>query len=588
MFAYRASPYVHIVENRLIPNVVQYGASHLLTGEVIELSERMRNLFASLEAAKPLWLSAEDLNSQIANAFQLRRLIEMEFLIPFSLDPLASFVNRYAVRPVQNPALAYRAEDGRTLLVRTSMEQHVFSPGMNELPAVIEEGLSPIMAQIFLQSEGTRTLGEIYESLEAKSGPNILEDKSFRDALDFLTEHSRQLIKFAPSRENLEDPYQPFNIVPRDLYHSARWKAQPDGSSQQTIKDFHLSGIEDAAWEFDVIEPTINHAFRFPSEPLGGLDYGSRFCLSTMRAEIFPLSGESNRIKILEVGGGTGTFARSFLEQSSQLRATLLKGVQLSYHILELSPALMENQRKLLAEGRHDVTHFQQDATEFDLPGHEFDLIISNEVIADFPVAAVRGAEGVEDGESVEAEGHERRWDGPGACYIEKYDLPVKDAPASFMVNAGVFQFLERAWQHLAPGGTVILTEYGGEHAYPALSFHLNHEEYSIHFGHVSACATRIGFNCRLLTLKEFLEADTEALMLNGKEEHLLCLNHVLEKFGARVSYALVSKKEFCERFQKIVDQINLVGFTFSPLSTGFHFGPKLNDFMALVMQKPR
>ncbi|MGA9994729.1 MAG: class I SAM-dependent methyltransferase, partial [Pyrinomonadaceae bacterium] len=538
MFPYRVSPYVHIVENRLIPNVVQYGAAHLLTGEVIVLSQRMRNLFSALETAKTLWLSEEDLNSPIADSFQLKRLLEKEFLIPEGVDALAPFVNRYVVRPVQNPALAYRAEDGRILLVRTSMAQHVFSPGTNDLPPVIEESLSPIAARIFLQSDGTRTLGEIYKSLETGDGSHILEGKSFREALDFLTEHSRQLIKFAPNVENLEDPYQPFNIVPRDLYHSASWKAQPEKSSGQTIKDFHVSGIEDAAWEFDVIEPTVNHAFRFPSEPLGWLSYGSRFCLSTMRVEIFPLMDESHRIEVLEVGGGTGTFARSFLEQVAQLRATLLKGVQLNYHIMELSPVLMESQRKLLAEGRHNVTHFQQDATEFHLAGQTFDLIISNEVIADFPVAEVRRKEETERAESIEGAGHERGWDGPGASYIEKYDLPVEDAPATFMVNAGVFQFLERAWEHLSPGGTMILTEYGSEHKYPALSFHLNHEEYSIHFGHVAACARKIGFDCRLLTLKEFLGADTEVLMLDGKEEHLLCLNHVLERFGANMPYA--------------------------------------------------
>jgi hypothetical protein len=155
------------------------------------------------------------------------------------------------------------------------------------------------------------------------------------------------------------------------------------------------------------------------------------------------------------------------------------------------------------------------------------------------------------------------------------------------MVNAGVFQFLERAWQHISPGGTVILTEYGGERSYPALSFHLSHEEYSIHFGHIAACAQKIGFECRLLKLKDFLEANMEVPVLDGKEEQILCLNHVLQKFGARMPYALISEKEFYERFQKILERINLTGLTFSPLTTGFHFGPNLNDFMALILNKP-
>ncbi len=573
MFPYRISPYVQVVENRLIPNVVQYGAAHMLTGEVIELSERMRSLLSSLGSQKALWLAPEALQSPTGS--RLREWIEREFLIPFDFDPLSSFLSRYAVRPIQNPALSYRSEDERVFVVRTSMAEHIFSPGVNNLPAVIEEELPSVAADIFLKSEGTKTLSEIYASLEGEREANLLEDKSFRETLDFLTERSRQLIKFAPGRENLTDPYRPFNIVPRDLYHAERWGEQK--AAEQTIKDFHVEGIEDAAWEFDVIETTVNHALRFPSEVLGGLDYGSRFCLSTMRPEIFPLLSESKLIRVLEVGGGTGTFARSFLDEAERLRKTLLNEARIDYHIMELSPALMRNQKKVLAEGVHNVEHFEQDATGFDLPGQEFDLLISNEVIADFEVAAVERS----------SDKDEKSLEGPGAFYVEKYDLHVEDAPASFLVNAGVFRFLERAWQHISPGGTVILTEYGGERAYPALSFHLSHEEYSIHFGHVAACARKIGFDCRLLQLKDFLEANMEVPVLDGKEEQILCLNHVLQKFGARMPYALISKKEFYERFQKILGQINLTGLTFSPLMTGFHFGPNLNDFMALILNKP-
>ena len=94
---------------------------------------------------------------------------------------------------------------------------------------------------------------------------------------------------------------------------------------------------------------------------------------------------DSPKLEVLEVGGGTGSFARAFIKQAASLNAT---GV--NYHILDLSPALMENQRKILSELLPESRHFQQDATEFDLPGHTFDLIISNEVIADFPVASVQ------------------------------------------------------------------------------------------------------------------------------------------------------------------------------------------------------
>jgi hypothetical protein len=227
----------------------------------------------------------------------------------------------------------------------------------------------------------------------------------------------------------------------------------------------------------------------------------------------------------------------------------------------------MANQRKLLSEFLPESSHFHQDATEFDLPGKTFDLIVSNEVIADFPVASVEG---------------------DGAYYVEKYGLSDRDAPDSFLVNAGVFRFIERAWKHLKPGGTLIVSEYGAEDRYPAASFNLNHDEYTIHFGHVAACAAKVGFECRLLALKEFLSLDDDVLVLNGREEHLLCLNHVFKNYGQALPYAVISKPDFEKQYGEIVEQTGLIGYSFSPLKTGYHYGPNIRDFFVLIMHKPK
>jgi len=115
----------------------------------------------------------------------------------------------------------------------------------------------------------------------------------------------------------------------------------------------------------------------------------------------------------------------------------------------------------------------------------------------------------------------------------------------------------------------------------------LNHDEYTIHFGHLAACAAEVGFQARLLTLKEFLEFDDEVLVLNGREEHILCLNHVLKHYGETLPYAVISKSEFERRCGRIVEQTGLIGYSFSPLKTGYHFGPNLRDFLVLIMHKP-
>jgi phospholipid N-methyltransferase len=430
---YRLNPYISFVESRLVPGFVQRAVFHRLTNEIFEPS-------ANLDVSR--------------DSPEVRHLIQTAFLIPDGYDPLAPLLDRYITRPIQNPAVMYRGTTGEWIVVRTSMKQTVYSRKRDELPAIVEEKLSPLTAEILLLANGTRTLQQIFVTL--RGGTNVLQDSEFRAALDFLTTQERQLIKLTAQPEALAEPFAYVNIVPRNLFHSDRKDQPHPDSSAETITDFHLHDIEDAAWEFDLIEPTVNHGFRFPHEALGGLDYGSRFCLSTLRPEVVPSLNHSPQLEVLEVGGGTGTFAQSFLKQAANLN-----GTRLNYHILDLSPALMDHQRKILSEFVPESRHFHQNATEFELPDHTFDLIISNEVIADFPVA------------SVQRKGE--KWEGEGVYYLEKYDLADKNAPESFVVNAGAFRFLERAWKHLTPGGTLIQNEYGAEHGYTVQCYHINH-----------------------------------------------------------------------------------------------------------------
>ncbi len=569
MNSYQLNPYVHVVENCIFPNTIQYGVFHRCTGEVLEPSPGVRSLLFALRLGNQFSLVEEDLDRMGEDGQEIRRLIGKEFLIVAGHDPLTLFLDQYVVRPIQNSALAYRSTDGQVLLVRTSMAQRIFSPGPDELPKVIEEPLEPYAATLLLSADGTRTLSEIYESMPGSTGANPLADRQFREAVEYLTRPHRQLIKFTRDLSDLGDPYRPCNIVPRSMHRSR--KPSPDGA--EGVIDFHLLGIDNASWEFDFVEPTINHGFRFPSEALGGLDYGSRFCVSTLRPEVLPILGTSDRLEVLEVGGGTGTFARSFIEQANSRG-----GLLLNYHIVDLSPVLIQSQSRNLSGLDWPVQHFRQDATELNLPGRRFALIIANEVIADFPVGRVSRARD---------DKNESEWQGPGADYLKKYDLADETAPESFLLNTGALRFLERAWEHLAPGGALVVTEYGGESTYPVQAYHLNHEEFSIHFGHLKKCAEQIGFEARLLTLKDFLEIDDQTRMLDGQEEQIMCLNQVFGKYGQSLPFALISEREFRANYQQIAERIGLTGVTFSPLGNGFHFGPRLDQFMVLVMNKP-
>ncbi|HSE24927.1 MAG TPA: class I SAM-dependent methyltransferase [Pyrinomonadaceae bacterium] len=590
MTRYRINPYISFIESRLVPDKLQRAVFHRLTNEIIEPGEGVRSFLQAASPGNCMSLSEADLVELGESGNELKHLIHQEFLVFDNHDPLARFCDHYVVRPIQNPAVAYRSKDGDWILVRTSMEHTIYSPKRDELPFVIEEKMSPLIGEIFLLADGTKTLQQIFATVRPNRAESILQDSEFRTAIDWLTTQDRQLIKFTLQVEDLDQPFKNVNIVPRNLYHSDRWDGQLDNESADDIIDFHLLGIEDASWEFDLIEPTINHCYRFPHDALGGSDYGSSFCIATLKPDVLALLDHSRKLDVLEIGGGTGSFAKSFIEQAKVLHSSHSNGPSIKYHILDLSPALLESQRRVLSHLLPETRHFQQDATEFDMPDHLFDLIIANEVVADFPVASVRRKTGNEydpgNGPTASKEG--QTWQGDGVYYLEKYDLFDRSAPSSFVLNAGAFRFIERAWKHLRPGGTLILSEYGSEYRYPACSFHLNHDEFSIHFGHLAACAVKVGFHYRLTTLKEFLSFNDELPVLNGREEHILCLNHVLKNYGTTLPFAVISESQFERQCEGIAEKIGLTGHSFAPVKNKYHFGPNIEEFLVLILSKPR
>src|SRR6185295_18824032 len=241
MISYRLSPYVNFIENRLIPGVIQHGVSHRLTGEVLEPGERIRSLLLVTQTGSPISLSEENLNSFCDDGRQLKQLIEKEFLIRDGYDPLTSYLNHYVARPIQNPTLVYRSQDGAHRMVRKSMAHQMFSPRTGELPEIIEEPISQTAAAIFKIADGTRRLEEILNTLVGINDEKIAAETEFRQTLDFLTGQERQVIKFTPRRADLENPYLPVNIVPRTLYHSSRW-SQPSSEGSEQVIYFHLDG----------------------------------------------------------------------------------------------------------------------------------------------------------------------------------------------------------------------------------------------------------------------------------------------------------------------------------------------------------
>ncbi len=247
MVPYKLSPYIQIIENRLATDVIQYGVFHRLTGDIVELPEELRALLDHISVVKYLSINAGDLRYQGRPGALLLRLIENKFLITDEADSLACFLDHYVVRPLQNPAVGYQTAEGEVVVVRTSMAEYVLGRKLGDLPAVIEEVLPRLSAQLFIQADGTRTLRELLDMLQLISGGVVSQEAA--EAIDHLTRTERQLIKLAPQREDLSDPLRPCNIIGRDLYHADESDSPRDATS--SVTDFHLHGIEDGWWEFD-------------------------------------------------------------------------------------------------------------------------------------------------------------------------------------------------------------------------------------------------------------------------------------------------------------------------------------------------
>lgn len=283
------------------------------------------------------------------------------------------------------------------------------------------------------------------------------------------------------------------------------------------LRDYHRDEISDPTLQFDEVETTLNHLFRFPHVALQGRTYpGQMLAKLVERGLVGP-----GPVRVLEVGGGTGSFAAGFLSALREEHPELEEG--LSYTLVELSPALAANQRALLEP--LGVRVVSGDIETLELPPGSVDLFIANEMIGDLRTALV---------EADDLESDEPTGSSPAealAC-IRRHDLPVADAPDSFYINLGALLLVERLPELLAPGGAAVLTEFGEEHRYPVESKHLDHAEFSIHFGHLRHVARSVGLRAEMEFLIDFLDVERSLQTLATTRPLQRNLRALLAEYG--------------------------------------------------------
>jgi SAM-dependent methyltransferase len=214
---------------------------------------------------------------------------------------------------------------------------------------------------------------------------------------------------------------------------------------------------------FDEVECTISHLLRRPHPALGGRSYGQALLQGASRLGLGP-----GRSGVVELGGGAGHVAQAALGANPGARDAGPFS-EARWISLELSPRLSQAQRARVGSSPR-WAGLRADAVALPLRARSLDgLLLANEVIADLPVVDGR--------------------------------------------NEGALQLVREIARVLAPGGSALLTEFGGDFAPGPVNLYAaggagEHTEWSIDFRALRAEASAQGLEVAELPLHELLQAD--------------------------------------------------------------------------------
>jgi len=442
----------------------------------------------------------------------------------FDVDPSLAvdrMLRYWLTMPAHNPSIICWLGD-RTTVFRPCTLETCLLPRPDSLPQILREDMGDDESRLCACAAVSDTLGAIFERMEWSR-------ERLYHTLCELARPDRQLIRLARSQAQMADldaqmhyPIQSFMI------------GEPAKRAAEHYSNLSISAEHNFNW----CEPTVAYSFRKQTEALRGLDYGAAF-LEAIRVR---LRSCESPLRILEVGGGSGTLAAGLLQTADAA------GLHVEYHLQDLSAAILDAQKALLANRWGEVKYHLEDVQK-SIPEIEFDCIVLNEVIA---------------------------------------DLDVHHGDSGSVRQSGAERVLELIKPRLRRTGVAVLTEYGSLCQQPQVVAHLEHIEHSINFDDLRRFSLGLGFGVELLPLAEFLGFNFDTRMLVGQQERNLCLKVAFDALGSHgFEPKAYTEHEFCEQFGDVITSARMSKLSFAPMYQGKYFGPDVRQFLALCLTHP-
>lgn len=273
--------------------------------------------------------------------------------------------------------------------------------------------------------------------------------------------------------------------------------------------EYYKQDVTDADAQFDHQETTLSHLLRVPHPALRGRTYGQKLADVLLARGAVP----EGRIRVLEIGAGLGYVAKDVLATFAAA------GREVEYTIVELAPALAKAQQERLGETA--ATWVIGDVLGVKLLDRHYDLILSNEMAGDLPAIQLTRSDL---GLAPDQGNVDRTKLATYSKVAADREVNLDDAPEPLYLMTGAFELVEKIGAWLAPGGTAVITEFGELSAWPRLSSHLDHPEFSTHFGQLHQIAKAGGLEAKIEFVIDVLDFDRDQKGLATTRSHFRAL----------------------------------------------------------------